>query len=195
MRRGAGALGARPLPLPLASEDVGGVARYRIDPARSRVVIDAKSSLHPIHSETDGLEGWVELDVQGGGRVNPTVEPKGHLELPVDKLRSGNPMEDRELKRRIDARRFPTINGDLRSMEATGKDGRYQVRGDVTFKGVTRPSEDEMTLALEGDNSIRLQGSSVFDIRDFGMDPPRILMLKVAPDVTVTVDIVAEKEG
>ena len=41
---------------------------------------------------------------------------------------------------------------------------------------------------------IRLQGASVFDIREFGMEPPRILMLKVAPNVTVTVDIVARKE-
>lgn len=171
------------------------MARYRIDPARSRVVIDAKSSLHPIHTETGGLEGWLELDVQGGGRVNPKVEPKAHLELPVDQLRSGNPLEDRELKRRIDARRFPTIQGDLTSMEATGKDGRYLVRGDVSFKGVTRPSEDEMTLSVEGDDSIRLRGSSVFDIREFGMEPPRILMIKVAPDVTVSVDIIAEKEG
>ncbi len=104
-------------------------------------------------------------------------------------------MEDRELKRRIDARRFPTINGDLTSMEATGKEGRYLVRGDVTFKGVTRPSEDEMTMSVDGDTAIRLQGSSVFDIREFGMEPPRILMIKVAPDVTVSVDIVAEKEA
>lgn len=170
------------------------MARYRIDPGRSRVVIDVASSLHPIHSETDGLEGWFEADVQGGGRVNPKVAAGAHLELPVEQLRSGKPMEDRELKRRIDARRFPTISGELRSMEATATDGQYLVRGDVTFKGVTRPSEGEVTVTLDGGEAIRLQGSSIFDIRDFGMEPPRILMLKVAPEVTVTVDIVAEKE-
>ena len=36
---------------------------------------------------------------------------------------------------------------------------------------------------------------AVFDIRDFGMEPPRILMLKVQPEVTVRVEIVAEKES
>jgi polyisoprenoid-binding protein YceI len=171
------------------------VARYRIDPARSRVVIDAKSSLHPIRSETDGLDGWIELDVEGVGWVNPDVEPRAHLELPVDRLRSGNALEDRELKRRIDARRFPTISGDLRSMEATGEDGRYLVRGDVTFKGVTRASQEVMTIESDDGYRLRLQGSSVFDIRDFGMEPPRILMLRVEPTVNVTVDIVAEREG
>ena len=31
-------------------------------------------------------------------------------------------------------------------------------------------------------------------MRDFGMEPPRILLFKVEPDVTVKVGIVAEKE-
>jgi polyisoprenoid-binding protein YceI len=155
------------------------------------VAIDARSSLHPIHSETDGLEGWIELDLDGPG----FQVPGAHLELPVERLRSGNPLEDRELKRRIDARRFPTINGDLTGIEAIDGSGRYRVRGDVTFRGVTRAREGEMTVALDGGDTLRLQGSSVFDIRDFGMEPPRILLLKVAPDVTVTVDIVARKEG
>ena len=168
------------------------MARYRIDPGRSRVAIQATSSLHPIHSETDGLEGWVELV---DGEAESGVATGAHLELPVDRLRSGNPFEDRELRRRIDARRFPTITGDLTSMEATVHPGRYMVRGDVTFKGVTRPQEEEMTMELEGRESIRLQGSSVFDIRDFGLEPPRILMVKVAPDVTVTVDITAQREA
>jgi hypothetical protein len=171
-----------------------GVSRYRIDPQRSRVVIEAKSSLHAIHSATDGLEGWLECDAQDDGRLDLTVAPRAHLELPVERLRSGNPLEDRELKRRIDARRFPTIEGDLHSIEETGVGGRYLVRGDVTFMGVTRKSEDEMTLSTDGDGVIRLGGTSVFDVRDFGLQPPRILMLKVEPLVTVTVDIVAERE-
>jgi len=94
----------------------------------------------------------------------------------------------------VDARRFPTISGDLTAIEAIDGDGRYRVRGDVTFKGVTRSSEDDMTVSHADDETLRLQGSSVFDIRHFGMEPPRILLLKVAPEVRVTVDIVAQKE-
>jgi polyisoprenoid-binding protein YceI len=171
-----------------------GVARYRIDPTESRVVIDATSSVHPIHSSTEGLEGWLELDVQGGGRVNPAAEASAHVEFSVDRLRSGNPLEDRELKRRIDARRFPLISGELTTIEETGKDGRYRVHGSVTFKGVTQQSEDEITLSVDATDAIRVQGSSVFDIREFGMEPPRILMLKVHPQVTVTIDVLARKE-
>ena len=39
-----------------------------------------------------------------------------------------------------------------------------------------------------------LSGEKIFDVRDFGMEPPRILLFSVAPDVTVKVAIVAEKD-
>ncbi len=171
------------------------MSRYRIDPARSHVQIDARSTLHPINSRSDGLEGYVELDVQDGGDVNFTVPPSGELSFPVENLRSGNRLEDRELQKRIDARRYPTIRGVLSTMEATGKDHSYRVRGDLEFRGVTKAMEDEMTLELVDAETIRMQGASTFDIRDFGMEPPRILMLRVQPDVNVSVDIVAQKEA
>ncbi len=170
------------------------MARFRIVPERSRVWIDARSSLHPIHTETDGLEGWLDLVVHGeGGQVELTTAPSGHLELPVERLTSGNQLEDRELRRRIDARRYPTIAGDLTLMQETGTDGRYAVGGDLTFMGTTRSYKDQMTVEPVDPRTVRLAGQSTFDIRDFGMAPPRILMFKVEPQVTVRVEIVAER--
>ena len=148
------------------------MARFRVLPDRSTVWIHARSSLHPIDSSTDGLVGTLDLELQGGGRVNLSVAPSAHLEFPVENLSSGNRLEDRELRRRIDSRRYPTIAGDLTAMKDTGKDGRYLVGGDLTFKGVTRSYEDEMTLAVQDDMTIRLEGESTFDVRDFGMEPP-----------------------
>jgi hypothetical protein len=171
------------------------VARYRIVPERSKVFISARSSLHPIDTRTDGLEGFVDLEVQGGGRLNLAVPTKGRVSLPVDRMSSGNPLEDRELRRRIDARRYPTIEGELTDMHETARDGQYLVRGDVTFNGSTRSYEEEMAVSQGDDGTLRLTGESTFDIRDFGMDPPRILMLKVEPEVGVRVEIIAEQEG
>ena len=171
------------------------MARYRIVPERSKVFISARSSLHPIDTRTDGLEGFVDFELHGGGRLNLTVPTKGRVSLPVARMSSGNPLEDRELRRRIEARRYPTIDGELTDMHETGRDGRYLVRGDVTFKGATRSYQDEMAVSQDDDGTLRLSGESTFDIRDFGMDPPRILMLKVEPQVGVRVEIVAEREG
>ena len=167
--------------------------RFRIVPERSHVTIDARSSVHPIHSRTDGLEGYVELSLVDG-RVDSTQAHAGHLSLPVDRLRSGNPLEDRELRRRIDARRFPTIDGELAGVRLVSDD-RYLVSGDVTFRGVTRTVEEEMTVEVLDESTLQLAGRATFDVRDFGMEPPRILMLRVYPEVDVAVEIVAEREN
>jgi polyisoprenoid-binding protein YceI len=170
------------------------VARYRILASRSRVWIEARSNVHPIHTEAEGLEGWLDLDISDG-RVDVDQTLLGHLEFPVENLKSGNAFEDRELRRRIDARRYPNIAADLTAMKYANGPGDYIVGGDLTFRGVTRSYEDTMTVDASDGDTVTLAGQSTFDIRDFGMEPPRILMLKVQPDVSVRVEIVAEKEN
>jgi hypothetical protein len=68
------------------------VTRYRIIPQRSRVWIDARSSVHPIHSDTDGLEGYLELDLDPEGRVDLTKDPEGKVSFRVSRLSSGKRM-------------------------------------------------------------------------------------------------------
>jgi polyisoprenoid-binding protein YceI len=170
------------------------MARYRILASRSRVWIEARSNVHPIHSEAEGLVGWLDLDISDG-KVNVDQTPLGHLEFPVENLKSGNAFEDRELRRRIDARRYPHIAGDLKAMKHSNGSTEYIVSGDLSFRGVTRSYEDTMTVDAVDDHMVTLAGQSTFDIRDFGMEPPRILMLKVQPEVSVRVEIVAEKEN
>jgi len=167
------------------------VATFRINPDRSRVWIEARSSLHPIHGEATGLEGSIEADVTDG-QVDFGDTPKILVELPVDQLKSGKALEDAELQRRIEAKRYPTIRGEVREIKETAG-GRYRVRGDLTFHGVTRPVEGEVSVKVDGD-SLVLEGEQTLDIRDFGVDPPKILMLKVHPDVKVRVRAVAEPE-
>lgn len=172
------------------------VTRYTIDGDRSRVWIDARSSLHPIHSEATGLHGWLEA-AGAGRRVDLDHAPQAHLEMAVQQLSSGNPLYDREMRRRIDARRHPSISGDLTGMEQTGQDGSYRVTGTVTFMGRANSYTDEMTVSFGAEDTIELEGSHRFDVRDFGMQPPRILTLKVHPEVDVRVSVVAraDREG
>jgi len=170
------------------------VARYRIIGSRSRVWVEASSNVHPIHTDAGGLEGWLDLEL-ADGKVDLKGTLGGHLEFPVENLKSGNSFEDRELRRRIDSRRYPTITGDLKSMMRAKGSSNYLVGGDLTFRGVTRSYEDTMTVDEVDDRTVTLAGKATFDIRDFGMEPPRILMLKVQPEVSVRVEIVAEKES
>ncbi len=170
------------------------MSRYSIVPDRSQVWIDARSNLHPIHSSTSGLEGYVELDLAPSGTVDLAGTAAGRLSLPVNRLKSGNRMEDRELQKRIDARKFPRIEGQLEQIAPDGSDASYRVSGEVTFRGVSRRHEDRMDIRPLDDRTIRMSGESSFDIRDFGMQPPKVLLLKVEPEVQVRVEIYAVKD-
>jgi polyisoprenoid-binding protein YceI len=182
--------------MPLSRDwSIPSVTKYFIDPERSQVWIDARSSLHPINSSTTGLDGWLDMEVGDDGRIDVAAAPQGHLELPVELLSSGNPLYDREMQRRIDSRRYPTIKGDLETLEHLDSNGRYKVRGDLTFHGVTRTFEHEMLITPGDDRTLQLEGENVFDVRDFNVTPPKMLMLKVYPEVSVRVSIVARQEA
>jgi len=168
------------------------VPRFRIDPGQSRVWIEARSTLHPIRAESAGLEGWLEAELDASGRVDPAVAPRARVTLPVELLSSGNGFYDREMRRRVEARKYPVITGELTAMNEVDGPGRYLVGGDLTFRGVTRSYSDEMTLSYPDEGTLRLEGQRVFDIREFGMEAPRILTLRVYPEVAVKILVVAD---
>lgn len=165
---------------------------FRIVPERSWVWVRARSSMHPIHGEASGLEGSIEAELNDG-RLHLNGTSRIQIQLPVDRLASGNSFEDAEMMRRIDARRYPTITGEVREIKETT--GGYSLLGDLTFHGVTRPVEGAVTVSAPDGHTIVLEGEQTFDIRDFGVQPPKLLMLRVNPDVKVRVRVVAEQEG
>jgi len=155
------------------------------------VRVHASSSVHPIEGRATEVSGTLDADVADGRVVRLDG---GRLEVPVRGLRSGNPLEDGELQRRVDARRFPTIVGEVRDATLGDDDGRFRVEGDLTFHGVTKRISGDVLVASDGDR-LQIEGEQVFDIREFGVKPPRILLLRVHPEVRVRIRLVAELQS
>ena len=170
------------------------VTKFRIAPHESKVWISGRSSLHAINSQSDSLAGMIVVESAANGQLDPSGA-QGSVEFPVTQLRSSNPFEQRELHRRIDAKRFPVIRGEVESITPNDEAGEYLVIGTVSFRGVTQRHSDTMTIELDADGSLRLAGRSTFDVRDYGMEPPKILMLRVEPIVEVRVQIVARPDA
>jgi len=168
------------------------MSRFAIVPEGSRVGIEARSSVHPITGEATGLEGYLQVAV-ADGRLDLSRPAEFHLELPVERLSSGNPLYDRELLRRVDSQRYPRITGTARDVTEVAA-GRYRVRGDLTFHGVTRAVEGEVRIQVPDDRTLLVEGEREFDIRQFGLEPPRLLMLRVHPEVSVRIRVTAERE-
>src|ERR1039458_921108 len=100
------------------------MTHYAIDPDKTIVWIEAWTSLHPIHSETRGMEGYFEGELSTDGALDLSSPAQASLQLPIAKMSSGNGLYDREMMRRVDARRYPAIAATLRSMTATETKGR-----------------------------------------------------------------------
>jgi polyisoprenoid-binding protein YceI len=164
------------------------LTRYTLDSVRSCVWISGRSSLHPINTETRGITGWFEAAARADGSLDLSQAVAGELELAVERLTSGNQLYDRELRRRIDARRFPTIAGRLTSIVPDGSHPNYEVTGEVSFHGKTRTFGHGMQIEVT-EEGVALTGEDVFDIREFGMKPPSMLMVRVYPEIAVRVEL------
>jgi polyisoprenoid-binding protein YceI len=164
------------------------LTRYTFDSARSCIWVSGRSSLHPINTETRGITGWFETETRTDGSLDLGGGIGGGLELAVERLTSGNQLYDRELRRRIDASRYPTIAGRITRISSNGSHPEYLVAGDVEFHGKTRSFEHEMRIEVLGD-TVALRGEYTFDIREFGMKPPSMLMVRVYPEINVRVEL------
>ncbi len=164
------------------------LVRYAFDSERSCVWVSGRSSLHPINTETRGITGWFEASFGPDGSLDLSTPIAGELELAVERLTSGNQLYDRELRRRIDARRYPTIEGRVAGIVANGPQPNYLVSGDVTFHGKIRTFEHQMQIRART-GEVELSGDYVFDIREFGMKPPSMLMVRVYPHIGVRVEL------
>ena len=168
------------------------MARYKIDPERSTLWAEARSSLHPIHIETDGFEGYVEA-VAAEGRLQPGLQTQ--VELDANRLKSGNALVDRELENRLEVRKYRRVVGEVREVKPLAGGTGYHLRGDLTLHGVTQSLEADVTLrALDG-QTIELKGEKVIDMREFGLNPPKLFIFRVYPEVQIKVRIVATLTG
>jgi polyisoprenoid-binding protein YceI len=169
-------------------------ARFIFDSARSYLQVSGRSSLHPIDTETRGITGWFEAAKSDDGAIDLAAPVAGELELAVDRLTSGNHLYDRELRRRINAKRYPTIGARIVGVAPLSGNGSYLITGEVTFHGRTLMFEHDMAVRFDRDE-VTLSGADVFDIRQFGMEPPSMLMIRVYPEISVRLQLTGKRRG
>ncbi len=186
-----GAGDAAPTP-GLTSPDDQALSRFVIDPERSAVLIDARSTVGPISFGTIGVEGALQAALVDGV-VLSEVAPSGWLTVDVTSFSSGNKLYDAELQRRIDSRRFPTARVELRECTPSTPGARYRLRGELTFHGISRIAEGTVSVESISEDRIVISGEQVFDIRDFAVPSPTMLMLRIFPDVRVRLQVEAER--
>lgn len=155
--------------------------RFVVDPSESGVLIEARSTAGNITFGTNAITGYLDAaDFDGLFLTSPSP----HAELTVDlrTLRSGNSLYDAELAHRLDVRRYPEATITLVDMKPV--DQRYQVSGEVTLHGETQQMSGSVSAEPCSGGWI-VSGQQLFDVRDFQISVPSVLMLRIFPDVMV----------
>jgi polyisoprenoid-binding protein YceI len=168
--------------------------RFRVNTAQSTVKVGLRVNLHPSHINANSLSGVIECEVDEQGKPRLDRPYSAELTLPVDAIKSGNGIQDREMRRRFDASRYPTITATVTHGEALEGEGRYRAVAKLTMHGQTREIKGDVQLGVKG-TTMTIDGQQVINVKDFGIDPPRLIILKVEPDVDLQVHIVAERES
>ncbi len=178
--------------MPARSRGSAAQTVFAVVPGRSAVLLKARSNVGPIAFATSEARGEIECTFDGSRIVVDPEGPqvRGTLAISLRALTSGNPLYDTELARRIDGRRHPDARVELERVAPGTGAGRYLAAGRVEIHDVSRPIEGSITVEVHGVGSaggpvLVARGQHVLDIREFGLEVPATLALKIRPEISL----------
>jgi polyisoprenoid-binding protein YceI len=169
-----------------------GAEDFGFDKAHSHIGFSVKHILSKVQGEFKDYDGSFSFDPKDASKdkINVTIQTAS--------VSTDNDMRDHHLQSPdfFDAAKFPTIT--FKSTQVTGSDDKYQVVGNLTLHGVSKP----VTLDVDYLGSDKMMGADVvgfsatttIDRRDFGLvwGEDKLTAagnLMVANDVTINLDI------
>jgi polyisoprenoid-binding protein YceI len=115
------------------------------------------------------------------------------IKIRAASVNTGSGMKDGKLKGKdfFDVKHDPTIIFHSTKIAKTGPN-TYQVLGNFTIRGVTKPDTLMLTVERDGTASGDIKGTMAFDRKDYGMDGS-IPFIKIADRVEVTIALEAKR--
>ena len=155
---------------------------FKIDPADSTIKFSVKASV-----SIDGT-----FDKWSATLTFASTDPKtGVLDIKIQSasVNTGSGMKNDKLKGKdfFDAEHDPLITFRSTKVTQTSPDS-FDVTGDFTIRGVTKPETLKLTVSGQGKGSGAINGTMAFDRKDYGMTKG-IPLVKIADRVEVTVDL------
>jgi len=111
------------------------------------------------------------------------------IKIQADSVNTGSGMKDGKLKSKkfFDVEQNPLITFLSKKIVQTGPD-TFDVLGDFTIRGVTRPETLKLSVSGQGTGSGLIKGTMAFDRKEYGMNSG-IPFIRIADRVEVTVDL------
>jgi polyisoprenoid-binding protein YceI len=161
--------------------------RYRIDTNASKVVVKARSSIHDTKAKYDKLSGTIDADRANLNGATASIK------LDMTSFDAGDFLKNRKLRKDLDVKKHPEAAFELTGLEnVEDKDGSVAATamGILYWRGHEAEVRATGTASIT-DSSITADATFELNVRDLGVTPPKILMIKVEDIVTVDVSLVA----
>ena len=115
------------------------------------------------------------------------------IKIQAASVNTGSGMKDNKLKSKdfFNVKDDPLITFMSKKIVQTAP-YTYEVQGDFTIRGVTKPDTLTLTVTKDGTATGDIKGTMAFDRKDFGMDSG-IPFIKIADRVEVTVALEAKR--
>ena len=161
---------------------------FEITPASSSIQFDVEASVD-IKGTFDKWDATLTF-------TSPDIDT-GILEIKIqaESVDTGSGLKNGKLKGKdfFDVKRNPFIIFKSTKIVQTEKN-TFEVDGDFTIRGVTRPEKLSLVVTGAGTGSGTIKGSMAFDRKEYGMHSG-IPFIKIANRVEVAVDLQAKRVG
>jgi polyisoprenoid-binding protein YceI len=169
------------------------MTRYSIVSHRSRVAVEVQSTLQRLELVSSDVKGDVELELHDGKLVPAGLTAS--LSVPSSSLGSGTWLVDRDVRMMFESRKYPEIAGQVIEVKTADGGGNYWVRGNLRLHGVTREVSGQASVVEISDHHAVFEGAMTLDYTQFNLTPPKLLMLKVEPEVVIRGRVYAESRA
>jgi polyisoprenoid-binding protein YceI len=159
---------------------------FAITPVESKIKFDVEASvaIEGTFDKWDATLTFTSTDVSTGVL---------DIKIQADSVDTGSGMKNGKLKGKdfFDVKQNPMITFLSKKIIQTGKE-TFEVDGDFTIRGVTRPEKLVLTVSGAGTGSGTIKGTMAFDRKEYGMNSG-IPFIKIANRVEVTIDLTAKR--
>jgi polyisoprenoid-binding protein YceI len=173
-----------------------GPLRLVLDPANSEARYRVREQLANISFPTDAvgttraISGTIVMEPDG-----TVVSQESKFIVDLTTLKSDKAQRDRYIQNNtLQTRSYPTAEFiptkviELPSPLPTSGTATFQLAGDLTVHGITRPATWDVTASVDG-QGLTGSASTSFTFEDFGMTPPRVpILLSVEDTIKLEVD-------
>jgi hypothetical protein len=169
------------------------VSRFVVDSDASRLTAHARSTVHALTYRAP-LTGEIEATPAGAGGFDLAQPISGVLEVDLAQVRGDDRLTEAEMRRRLEVKRHPHVKAVIDRVTAAGTRDGFHLGGQLSLHGRTVRLEGDAVVTLDGDR-MHATGSVTLDVREFGIRPPSLVLVRVNPAVVVEIDLFAVRSG